>query len=261
MTRSKTSMQTIFRNVCDAAGNCSAGFAALQYFSFHAYGTSSGVAHACNDFCKFTLSVASNTSNTNNFSATNGERDAMKCITTAVVVSAKVFYVQHNVICLCRCVALYTREFHIATHHHAGEVTLIGRRCIDSANSATTTQHSDAIRHRHHFVEFVRNENNRATFGGHCAQCAKQCIGFNGCEHCSGFIENENLRTAIQNLQNFYTLLFAHTELPDASLGVNSHVVTCSKFFHALINGSSVEKKCRVGVTEHHIFCNRKSFY
>ena len=48
------------------------------------------MAHACDDFCKFTLSVASNTSNANNFSTTNSERDAMKCIATAVVVERRI---------------------------------------------------------------------------------------------------------------------------------------------------------------------------
>ena len=90
--------------------------------------------HTCNDLSKFTLPITR-----------NSERDAMKRIATTVVVATKIFYVQHNIVCLCRCFALYTREFHISAHHHAGEVTFVSGRGIDSANSAATAQNGNAI--------------------------------------------------------------------------------------------------------------------
>jgi len=52
----------------------------------------------------------------------------------------------------------------------------------------------------------------------HTVKCVEEFPCFLWGEHCCGFIEDEDVSTAIQHLYNLNALLFAYGQLPDLCL-------------------------------------------
>ena len=111
----------------------------------------------------------------------------------------------------------------IATHHEFGQTTTIdltGRRGGDGGSLA---HDGDLVAVAQHFVEFVRDEDDRAAFGDQSLECGEQFFDFLWHEHRGGFVENEYLRPAVEHLQDLHALPLAHAQRADQVVDVERH--------------------------------------
>ena len=75
----------------------------------------------------------------------------------------------------------------------------------------------DAIGHLHQFVQLVRHQHDRRAAVAHRAQHLPQLSHFRRRQHRRRFIQNQQLRAAIQRLENLDALRFAHAQFRDQS--------------------------------------------
>ena len=90
---------------------------------------------------------------------------------------------------------------------------LAGRRLGDLAAG---TQHDHTLRHGHHLVELVADEDDRGALGHEQAQRREQAVGFLGRQHGGRLVEHEHARAAVQRLQDLDALALAHRQAADA---------------------------------------------
>jgi len=74
------------------------------------------------------------------------------------------------------------------------------------------------------------NENSTLAFRLHPLDDNIEFLGFLGCQHRRGFIQNQDLRLAVELFEYLDTLLFANRQLPDECVGVDLHVVAFAEF-------------------------------
>ncbi len=104
---------------------------------------------------------------------------------------------------------------HFPPDHEVREFLRIGLRGRHLARDLARAKHRHVIGEGHHLFEFVRDEDDRLAFIAKLLQVAKQLVGFLRREDRGGLIQNENFRVAIQQLQDFDSLLHAHGKLLD----------------------------------------------
>ncbi len=61
-------------------------------------------------------------------------------------------------------------------------------------------QHGDLICDFQNFIEFVADKNNGLSLMGHLSECIKKMGGFLGSKNRGGFVKNEELTLAVQQL-------------------------------------------------------------
>ena len=76
-------------------------------------------------------------------------------------------------------------------------------------------QHRDAVGNGQHLVQLVTDEDDRLARCGHLAQRVEKGFGFLGRQDRGRLVQNENLRAAIEQLDDLDPLLLAHGKLPD----------------------------------------------
>ena len=76
-------------------------------------------------------------------------------------------------------------------------------------------QHGDAIGHRHHLVELVRDEHDRPALGRHRPQRLEQHLGLLRREHGGRLVEDQHRGVACERLEDLDPLLLADRQLPD----------------------------------------------
>ena len=70
-------------------------------------------------------------------------------------------------------------------------------------------KHRHAVAYRHNLVEFMGDDDNALAVLAHRTEHLEEFFGLLRSENCGGFVENENIRTAVKHLYDFDSLLFA----------------------------------------------------
>ena len=99
----------------------------------------------------------------------------------------------------------------------------------------------------------MRDEDDGAPLGDHGAQGGEQNVGLLWGEHRGRLIEDEHLRTAVENLQDLDALLLTDRQLPHLRTGVHRKSVSVGEFLHALLDGLCVQNEGGVVVTQHDV--------
>ena len=115
------------------------------------------------------------------------------------------------------------------------------------------SQHGNAMRHANHFSEFVADENDGQTLRNHLREGVEQGFAFLRREHGGGLIQNQDARAAIQRLQNFHALAFAHTQARHLGIGID-HQSKLLRHRHQLLARSGAVRDGRpqrLGAEQH----------
>ena len=117
---------------------------------------------------------------------------------------------------------LGVRHGDLAAHHQFGEFGRRGGGGFALGHQPALAQHGHAPRHRHDFVQLVRNEDDGQALVHEAAQRGEQAVDFLRRQHGGGLVQDQDARAAIQRLQDFNALLLAHRQRADARVGIHA---------------------------------------
>jgi hypothetical protein len=124
-------------------------------------------------------------------------------------------------------------DLHVAPDHQGSE-RLRGRfGGRHGRDRLATAQDGNAVRHRLHLVQFVRDEDHRPSLVGHRAQGFEQRLRLLRGQHCGRLVENQDAGLAIERLEDLDALLLSDRELPDPCAGIDREPVALPEFPHA----------------------------
>ncbi len=117
-------------------------------------------------------------------------------------------------------------EHDVAADHHAGQRRLVGGRgVLDRADHLPVAQHGAAVGHGQELVQLVRDEDGGAALGHQRSQHRRQLLPLWRCQHGGRLVEDEELRTSVQQLQDLDPLLHPDREVLDAIVGIDEQPV------------------------------------
>ncbi len=111
-----------------------------------------------------------------------------------------------------------------ATHHEFGEFLRVGLARLAMRDHFAAPHHGDMIRDRHDFLELVGDEQDRRPCRRSSASARNNCSARRR-ENAGRFIENDDLRSAIERLDDLHPLLLAHGEFTHDRIGVDLNAV------------------------------------
>ena len=86
-------------------------------------------------------------------------------------------------------------------------------------------QDGHPVAHRQHLVQLVGDDDDGLAVRLHAAQHVKQPVNFLGRQHGGGLVQDQNVRPAVQHLDNFHRLLFGYGHIVDFFLRVQMKAV------------------------------------
>ena len=119
-----------------------------------------------------------------------------------------------------------------APDHEAGEFGFCHPCGGNGGHISAVAQNGDAIGNRDHFIQLVADEDDGFALIRHLLEGLEKAFGLLRREHGSRLVQNENLRTAVEHLDDFDSLLLAHRELPNLGLGINGQAILVADARH-----------------------------
>ena len=141
-----------------------------------------------NRFQKFFLSAAGYARNAQNFARFRRKRYVVQYLHALVVFQIQPFYFQ-PVFGVDGRASFYVQRYFF-THHKFGEFVFVGVFRFYRAYGFALSQHRHAIGNRQHFVEFVRDDDNRLAVLFHLTQHGKQFFRFLRRQHGGRLVQN-----------------------------------------------------------------------
>ncbi len=214
-------------------------------------------AHAADRLGELALAVAGDARDGDDFARMYLEGRAANGGEAAVAVDPHVPELEHRL--ALATVAVSLDDVDVMADHQGGERPgrrLGGRNGVDVAAG---TEDGDAVRHRHHLVQLVRDEDHRPPLGGDLAQRLEQAIGLLRRQHRGRLVEDQHTGVAVERLQDLDALLLTHGQLPDAGMRVDGQAVARPELVHLLFDapGAHEEPPPFVGdVAEDDVLCD-----
>jgi len=114
------------------------------------------------------------------------------------------------------------------------------------------------IRDRHHLIEFVTDEDDRAALARDAADRGEEQGDLLGREDGGGFVEDQHAGVTIHHLEDLDPLPFAHRELPDARVRVDAQAVLDRDLLDARRLGPRVQEEPRHVPAQQDVLGHRK---
>ena len=152
----------------------------------------------------------------------------------------------------------------LASDHQRGERLARRGRRVHGRHGAAVAQDGDAVGHRHHLVELVRDEDDGAPVVGHRPQRPEQVRRLLRGQDGGRLVEDQDPGLAIERLQDLDPLLLADGELPDPRAGIHRHAVALAELRHALLDRARVQAEGApqvARVAEHDVLGDRERLH
>ena len=107
------------------------------------------------------------------------------------------------------------------THHPLRQLRLRRLLCLGLRHQFAAAQHRNAMRDAQHLAQLVADEDDGQAFGYHLRQHLEQRFTLLRREHGRGLIQDQDACAAVQRLEDFHALAFAHGQA--AHFGVFIH--------------------------------------
>ena len=129
---------------------------------------------------------------------------------------------------------LVDAQQHLAADHHPREALLGRARRRDRVDDDAAPQRRDAVGDLEHLVQLVRDEDDRLPLRLQRAEDLEQLLRLLRGEHGGRLVEDQDLRAAVERLQDLDALLLADGDPVDARVGVDGEPVALGELAHAL---------------------------
>ena len=116
-------------------------------------------------------------------------------------------------------------QFHFFTHHHGGQGGFVSVPGGNIAHILTLAQDGHAVADGQHLVQFVGNDDNGLAVGFHVADDREEALGLLGGQHGGGLVQDQDVRTAVQHLDDLQRLLLADAHLVDFLVQIQGKLV------------------------------------
>ena len=116
-------------------------------------------------------------------------------------------------------------QFHLLAHHHLGEQGFVGVLGGHVAHIFTTAQNGHPVADGQHLMQLVGDNDNGLAVGFHVAHDGKELFGLLGGEHGGGFVQDQDVGTAVQHLDDLQRLFLADAHLVDFLVQVQGKAV------------------------------------
>ena len=130
----------------------------------------------------------------------------------------------------------------LAAHHHAREPGFGRALAGNRLDLPSPSQDCDPVCDLQHLLELVRDEDDRLPLLLQSADDLEQFGRLLGCQHCSGLVEDEDLGTAVERLQDLDALLLADADVLHVSLRVHGKAEALGELPHPLDRGVVIEQ-------------------
>ena len=157
------------------------------------------------------LTVSFNTRNTQHFTRTDRERYIVHDFYIVKTQNIHIFNIQHYIAAnrVWRSATTADR----LTHHHLGKFGNIRFLRRGHTNNLTRTNNRHAVCNLVYFAQFVGDEDNGLAHFFQSSQDLKQCIGFLRCQKRCRFVQNQDIRFAVKQLNDFNALTLTYGKL------------------------------------------------
>ena len=99
--------------------------------------------------------------------------------------------------------------------HHVGQRLRVSLARVDRADVLALAQHRDLVRQRHDLVQLVGDDDDGLAVGAHITQHVEELFGLLRGEDGGGFVEDERVRAAVEDLDDLDRLLLGDGHIVD----------------------------------------------
>ncbi len=135
----------------------------------------------------------------------------------------------------------------LAADHHAGQPSLRRTLVRHGANLLSAPEHSDPVGDLEHLVQLVADEDDREALARERPEDLEELAGLLRCQHCRRLVEDQDVRAAIERLQDLDSLLLAHADVLDPCLWIDREVEGAGEMFDAPVRGAVIEQHAGMG--------------
>ena len=129
----------------------------------------------------------------------------------------------------------------LASDHHFGQLAFIGFRCLDRRDMLSFAQDRDHIGDFHHLIQLMRDDDDRLAVLFHRAKYLKQLLRLLRRQHCGRLVQNQDVRAAIQNLENLDSLLFGDRHFINLFIRIDFKPISLTDCFNLFGNRPAIE--------------------
>ena len=116
-------------------------------------------------------------------------------------------------------------QLDLLADHHLGQLSLVGVLCGDVADILALAQDGDTVTDGQDLVQLVGDDDDRLAVGLHVADDAEQLLGLLRGQNCRRLVEDQDVRAAVQHLDDLQRLLLADAHLVDLLVEVKGELV------------------------------------
>ena len=195
---------------------------------------------------QLTLAVAVNAGDAHNFTRTHSKGHILDCLTVVQFgLNRQVLHRQHRIR---RSGGLLVHhQLHIAAHHHAGKLRLVGIGSVDGTDVLALAQHRAAVRHGHDLRQLMGDEEDGLALSGQTLHDLHQLVNLLRSQHGCGLVKDEHLIVAIKHLEDLHALLHAHRDIFNFCVQIHFQAVALGQRQH-LLTGLLLGQEAEFGV-------------
>ena len=213
---------------------------------------------ARNGLQQFPLAAARDARNAQDLAAVGGEGHVLEHLDALAVDAAEALDLQAGL--HIHRLAAVDIEGDLLAHHHFRQAALGGVAGIDGGDMLALAQDGHPVRHRQHLVQLVGDDDDGLAVRLHAAQHVEQAVDLLGRQHGGGLIQDEDIRTAVEHLDDFHRLLLGDGHIVDLLLGINMETVFLSDLGNAGIDVLQIVPALLVHA-QHNVFGGGKQIH
>ena len=118
--------------------------------------------------------------------------------------------------------------------HHLRQFRDAGLRCLNGADIPALAEHGNLLGERHNLIQLVRDDNDGFAVVAHTPKDREQLLGLLRSQHSRRLVKDQNIRTAVQNLDDLDRLLLRHGHVVNLLVRVKFETVAHADLTHAL---------------------------
>ena len=188
---------------------------------------------------QLTLAAACNACDAEDLAAHGGERDVVEALDAEIVDAGQALDLQPRLrVDGVRAVDVQADG---AADHHVGQGLRRGLARLDGADVLALAQHGDLVRNGQHLVQLVGDEDDGLAVGAHVAHDLEQAVCLLRGQNGGRLVEDQDLRSAEQNLDDLDGLLLRNGKIVDLCHRIEVETVFFADVVNLLRCGANVE--------------------
>ena len=178
---------------------------------------------ACDGFEQFALAAACDARDAEHLACVDGEGDIIKTLDAKLVVNRQPID-DKALRDVFRLGTVDVQADRVADHH-IGQRLLVGVLGGNIADVLALAQHRHAVRYVEHLMELMGDDDEGLAVRLHVAHDGEELVRFLRGEHGGGLVQNEDIRAAVEHLDDLNGLLLRNGHIVDLLIGVNVETV------------------------------------